>query len=44
MVHALRSLLKVRLYEFIEKFHIDVLIAPELSDHSHAHCLGTGNH
>ena len=27
MVHALRSLLKVRLYEFIEKFHIDVLIA-----------------
>ncbi|MGD8370936.1 MAG: glycosyltransferase family 4 protein [Syntrophobacterales bacterium] len=27
MIHALRSLLKVRLYEFIEKFHIDVLIA-----------------
>ena len=27
MVHALRSLLKMRLYEFIEKFHIDILIA-----------------
>jgi glycosyltransferase involved in cell wall biosynthesis len=27
MVHALRSLLKVRLYEFIEKFHIDLLVA-----------------
>jgi glycosyltransferase involved in cell wall biosynthesis len=27
MLHALRSLLKVRLYEFIEKFHLDVLIA-----------------
>ncbi len=27
MVHALRSLLKVRLYEFIEKFQIDILIA-----------------
>ena len=27
MVHALRSLLKVRLYEFVEKFHIDLIIA-----------------
>jgi hypothetical protein len=27
MLHALRSLLKVRLYEFIEKFHLDLLIA-----------------
>ena len=27
MVHALRSLLKVRLYEFIEKFQIDLLVA-----------------
>jgi glycosyltransferase involved in cell wall biosynthesis len=27
MIHALRSLLKVRLYEFIEKFNIDILIA-----------------
>jgi glycosyltransferase involved in cell wall biosynthesis len=27
MIHALRSLLKVRLYEFIEKFRIDLLIA-----------------
>jgi len=27
MIHALRSLLKVRLYEFVEKFHIDLLIA-----------------
>jgi len=27
MVHALRSLLKVRLYEFIEKFRIDLLVA-----------------
>jgi mannosylglucosylglycerate synthase len=27
MLHALRSLLKVRLYEFIEKFQLDLLIA-----------------
>ena len=27
MIHALRSLLKVRLYEFIEKFNLDLLIA-----------------
>ena len=27
MIHALRSLLKVRLYEFIEKYNIDILIA-----------------
>jgi glycosyltransferase involved in cell wall biosynthesis len=27
MLHALRSLLKVRLYEFIEKFNLDLLIA-----------------
>ena len=27
MIHALRSLLKVRLYEFIEKFSLDLLIA-----------------
>jgi hypothetical protein len=36
MVHALRSLLKVRLYRCAHR--------PELSDHSHAHCLGTGTH
>jgi glycosyltransferase involved in cell wall biosynthesis len=27
MIHALRSLLKVRLYDFIEKFKIDVIVA-----------------